>query len=163
MMEARELLEGMRRAAIDIRVLRERRDELEERTARTRSAPLRDPEMRVQTSRDISDRMGEAAATLVDMEKDIQRLTEIVEADRQRAAKIFAHFPDSHVGRDLKQLAMLYFVEPITMQQHGRITEWHPRSWSEVGEVMHLSHTGIMRRRRRLFTETEKIIQERGL
>lgn len=152
MTEARELLQGMRDAMQEMRTLIERRDALEASIAGAKSTKTRDPEMNVQHSRDVSDHMGEVAAEVVDLDADISRLQRILEADRQRASRIIPY-----LGRDEREIVRLYFVSPVK-NKAGDL-----RTWQEVEELMHLSHTAVMQRRRKLIADVDRIIEENRL
>lgn len=151
MTEARQLLQGMRDAVIEMKTLIERRDALEASVAGAKTTKTRDPEMNVQHSRDISDHMGEVAAEVVDMDTDIRRLRYILEADRQRARQIIPF-----LERDERTIVRLYFLWPV--KETGEL-----RTWQEIEELMHLSHTAVMQRRRKLMASVDRIIEERGL
>ena len=75
----------------------------------------------------------------------------ILEADRQRARQIIPF-----LERDERTIVRLYFLWP--MKETGEL-----RTWQEIEELMHLSHTAVMQRRRKLMASVDRIIEERGL
>lgn len=152
MTDARELLQGMRDAQAELCMLRMRRDSLEASIAGARSLQPRDPDMNVQTSRDTNDHMGEVAAEIVDIETDMKRLERILRADRQRAHHIIPY-----LGRDEREIVRLYFLRPVK-NKAGDL-----RTWQDVEDLMHLSHTAVMQRRRKVFDDVDRIIEERGI
>lgn len=152
MTEARELLQGMREAEAELQTLKMRRRSLIESIARAKSIPTRDPGMNVQTSRSTNDYMGEVIAEVEFIETDMKRLGQILTADRQRVRKIIPH-----LGRDEREIVRLYFVCPVK-NSRGDL-----RTWQDVEDLMHLSHTATMKRRKRMFKEVNRIIEEHGL
>lgn len=152
MTEARELLQGIRDAEAELGMLRMRRDSLQASIARAKSIQPRDPDMNVQTSRDTNDHMGEVAAEIVDIETDMARLGRILIADRQRVHNIIPH-----LGRDEREIVRLYYLRPVK-NKSGDL-----RTWQDVEELMHLSHTAVMQRRRKVFDDVDRIIMERSI
>jgi len=150
MTEALELLNGTRQAAIDVELMLIQRDEMEQSIARTRSIPTRDPEMNVQHSRDVRDQMGEVAAEIVDLEKDIERLRKILEADRARIRSLLRFLKE-----DEKAIVRIYYLAPERRGNSPRFT-----SWTDVEESMHMSRAPIMRKRRRLIAKMDEAIKE---
>lgn len=152
MTEAKELLQGMRDAQAELGMLRLRRDSLQASIARAKSIQTRDPDMNVQTSRDTCDHMGEVAAEIVDIETDMKRLERILRADRQRVHHIIPY-----LGRDEREIVRLYFLRPVK-NKAGDL-----RTWQDVEDLMHLSHTAVMQRRRKVFDDVDRIIEEKGI
>ena len=152
MTEARELLEGMRSAEVELRLLKARRDSMRASIVGARSIPTRDPGMNVQVSRDTADHMGEVAAEIVDIEQDMRRLERILRADRERVRHII-----QYLERDEREIVRLYFLRPVK-NKAGDL-----RTWQDVEDLMHLSHTAVMQRRKKMFDEVDRIIEERGL
>ena len=140
MTEAQELLYGIRRMAIEAELMARQRDEMRESIAATRSIPTRDPEMNVQTSRDIRDHMGEIAAEIADLSTDLERLLKILEADRRR---VRSNLP--YLKEDERAIVRLYYLSPVRKGQGARFT-----SWEDVEHAIHISHTPVARKRRKL-------------
>ena len=91
-------------------------------------------------------------AEIVDIEQDMRRLERILRADRERVRHII-----QYLERDEREIVRLYFLRPVK-NKAGDL-----RTWQDVEDLMHLSHTAVMQRRKKMFDEVDRIIEERGL
>ena len=143
--DANELLQGMREAAAEMKLLRARRDSMLASITAAKSKELK-PDKR----NDVSgyDFMAEVAAEVADIEADMKRLEQIIMEDRKQVQKIIPH-----LEQDQRMIVTLYYLSPV------KDAEGNLRTWKEVETMMHLSHTAIMQRRRELFDKVNKVIE----
>ena len=144
--DAHELLQGMRDAIAELILLGSRKDSLE---ASITAAKSEKQKLDVQKPVEGYDYLAEVAAEILDIEADIKRLGQIIEADRQRARRIM-----QHLEKDSREIVRLYYLFPVK-DAAGNL-----RTWKEVEELMNLSHTAVMKRRRKLFKDVNKIIEK---
>ena len=141
---AYELLQGMRDATAELILLGFRKDSLQ---ASITAAKSEKPKLEVQKPAEGYDYLSEVAAEILDIEADMKRLEQIIEADRQRARQIMPH-----LEKDNREIVRLYYLFPVK-DAAGNL-----RTWKEVEELMNLSHTAVMKRRRKLFDDVNRII-----
>ena len=141
-----ELLQGMRDAAKELILLGSQKDSLQ---AIITAARYEKPKPGVQKSAEGCDYLAEVAAEILDIETDIKRLGQILEADRQRVRRIM-----QFLEKESLEIIRLYYLFPVK-DAAGNL-----RTWREIEELAHLSHTGAMKRRRKLFKDVNKIIEK---
>lgn len=161
MTEARELLDGVRRMAIEMETLTRCREELFASVAGAKSPKTRDPGMSVQFSRDTSDHMADVAAEIADLDREIEQTKKILEADRKRIRAMLLKIK----SRDEQRIARLYYLSPFKIvfaeprgKNRKRVARRVERTWGDVEELLGLTHDPVMKRRRKLIEKMDKLI-----
>lgn len=160
MTEARELLDGVRRMAIEMETLTRCREELFASVAGAKSPKTRDPGMSVQFSRDTSDHMADVAAEIADLDREIEQTKKILEADRKRIRAMLMKIKN----RDEQKIARLYYLSPfkIVFETRGKnrkqTSRRVERTWGDVEELLGLTHDPVMKRRRKLIEKMDGMI-----
>ncbi|MBP3882477.1 MAG: hypothetical protein J6E40_09965 [Lachnospiraceae bacterium] len=142
--EAHELLQGMRDATAELILLRFRKDSLQASVAAANSENLK---LEIWKPAEGYDYLAEVTAEIADIEADIMVMERIIEAGRQRVRRIIPH-----LDKDNREIVRLYYLFPVK-DAAGNL-----RTWKEVEDLMKLSHTAVMKRRRKLFDDVNRII-----
>ena len=142
--EAHELLQGMRDATAELILLRFRKDSLQASVPAANSENLK---LEIRKPAEGYDYLAEVTAEIADIEADIMVMERIIEAGRQRVRRIIPH-----LDKDNREIVRLYYLFPVK-DAAGNL-----RTWKEVEDLMKLSHTAVMKRRRKLFDDVNRII-----
>lgn len=168
MTQAQELLYGVRRMAIDLEDMKASREKMIESVAGAKSPKIRDPEMIVQFSRDTGDHMADIVAEFADMDRDITRMRDALEKDRERLRRMARKID----RRDLLTVLRLYYLAPFKIvkvtvsEKRGMkvrertVTRREPRTWTDIAEIMNITRDPVMKRKRKLEKAIDEMIKQ---
>lgn len=154
MTEARALVDGVRKMAVELSDMQRCREELFASVAGAKSPKTRDPGMSVQFSRDTSDHMADVVAELADLDKEINQVREILNADRARLRAMLRKIKN----RDERKILRLYYLSPFKIIWEGKAERRELRTWFDIEEILGLTRDPVMIRRRKLIQDLDRLI-----